>query len=222
MASSTLQPFQEASSVVFIGSFNPMIFQPSWFSDNDLMAESLTSMAEEVIITRELSIFVVSNIHVQVELGRFSLTTSDASMAPVIRDIAVGCFSVLEHTPLDLLGMNLDSTFESIPDQKWDKMTSRFAPSAPWDSVLEKPQMRVILMEGRRAGCNASKVTIRVQPQLPSGCLVAINQHYVLGQEERTSVQQRNENALRALQDDWQSFRTYAQKAAPKLIMDVT
>ena len=99
-------------------------------------------------------------------------------------------------------------------------MKYRLAPTAPWDSVLEKPQMRVILMEGKRQGCEAAKISIRVQPQLPSNCIVAINQHYVLGKEERTSVQQRNENALHALREDWQSFRTYAQQTAPKLIMD--
>lgn len=72
-----LSPVQEVHAIVTLGEFNPMIFHPAWFAANNLLPEEETDKAEGLIVTRELATFVVSDIHFQVEQGRFGLTTKN-------------------------------------------------------------------------------------------------------------------------------------------------
>jgi hypothetical protein len=78
--------------------------------------------------------------------------------------------------------------------------------------------MTQVVVEGKRSGCNADRVQIRVQPTGPRGVLVAINQHYQLETADRKDVRERNKEAIRVLRDDWTSFLNYARDAAIRLI----
>jgi len=216
----TRQPELEVHSVVALGEFNPMIFHPSWFSQNELLPPEETDEAESPIVTREISTFTVSDIHVQVEQGRFGLTTKNSAKTPLLRDLAIGCFTLLEHTPLNAMGLNLDYDFEMRTIGEWHAVGNRLAPKSAWSNILENPGMRAIVMEGKRTGCSADQIHIRVQPsnRAGQGIYVAVNQHYILHATNRKTVRQRNVEALRILKEDWNSFRHYASEAASSII----
>lgn len=220
----TRQPEQEVHSVVALGDFNPMIFHPSWFSQNELLPSEETDEAESPIVTREISTFTVSDVHVQVEQARFGLTTKNSAKATLLRDLAIGCFTLLEHTPLNALGLNLDFDFEMRSADEWHAVGNRLAPKSEWANIIENPGMRAIVMEGKRTGNSADRIHIRVQPSSrpAHGVYVAINQHYILKASNRETVRQRNAEALRILNDDWNSFRHYALEAAVSIIAGPT
>lgn len=221
MQTAELVPEQRVFAVVILGKFNPAIFHPLWYAHNDLIPREETDEASDVITSDEVSTFVVNAVHFQVERHRFGLTTKDASRAAYLRDLTVGSFTLLEHTPLTALGLNLDFRF-SLPDvEAWHEIGHRLAPKEHWNGILESPGMRGITMEGTRSGCNADRISIRVQPasSFEHGVFIGINQHYNIETEKRTSIAERNTEVMRILNSDWNAFQSYAENAALDLVL---
>lgn len=221
MPSSRPSLVQEVHAIVTLGEFNPMIFHPAWFANNNLLPEEETAEAEGLVVTRELSTFQVSDIHVQVEQGRFGLTTKNPAQAPLLLDLAEGCFRLLEHTPINHLGLNLDLEYEMPSVEDWHAVGDRLAPKAPWSGILSNPGMRAVVMEGQRDGCDADRVHVRVQPtNRVQAVFVGVNQHYNIKTEARQSVRERNAEAIRVVNEDWNSFRRFAKDSALAVITD--
>ncbi len=158
----------------------------------------------------------------QVEQQRFGLTTKDASKAPIVRDLAVSIFTLLEHTPLDALGLNLHMGYSLESKQCWNDVGHSLAPKVCWNGILEKPGLAGMTMRGQRTDCSADRIDIRVHPtpEHENGVYVGFNQHYDIKTEHRKSIMSRNREALRILQEDWNTFRSYAQKAAVNLLQN--
>ncbi|MCR9293907.1 MAG: DUF616 domain-containing protein [bacterium] len=215
-----LEPEQEVHSLVLLGSFNPSIFHPAWYSDNDLLAKEETAEALDLILTREVSTFTVNDIHFQIEQHRFGLTTKDAAKAPFLRDLAIGTFVLLEHTPLTALGLNLELEFALPSVEAWHEVGHRLAPKEPWKTILENPGMRGLVMEGKRPDCDANRIQIRVQPSrsITHGVLVGMNQHYDIKTESRESVRECNAEVIRILNNEGQSLRSFLLKASDTLV----
>lgn len=212
---------QETHSVVVLGDFNPKIFHPDWFSSNGLLPPQLTDEASSPLyVSRELTTFVVDDIHIQVEQSRLGLTTKNPAKFPAVKDLALGCLQLLEHTPLKALGLNLDFEKDMETADSWHAVGDGLAPKEPWRDLLQKPGLNTIVMEGQRAGCAADRVHIKVKPSPLSqyAVYVGINQHYDLDGPEQKSVRHRNREAQRILTDDWNSFRQYAGQCASILV----
>lgn len=220
MPASILEPEQRLFSVVILGDFNPVIFHPLWYAQNGLIAAQEVEDAEEVLTSQEVSMFRWNEIHFQVEQHRFGLTTKDAAKAPQLRDLAIGSFTLLEHTPLTALGLNLESRFKLENREDWDAVGHRLAPKQSWRSILEDPGMLAVSMSGTRRECAADRVSIQVSPAngLEFGVVVRINQHYTVETVRRTSLPDRNQEVIRILSEDWSDFRDYAENSAAQLV----
>jgi hypothetical protein len=213
-----IQPDRESIAIVALGDFNPSIFQPLWFSLNGLVPEEEANNADISIIHKQLASFAIGKIHIQVDESRLALTTVDFPQGPILRDLAIGTLSILEHTPLTAIGLNRDMvvTFES--DEDWHAIGHRLVPKEDWAQILERPGMRQVVVEGKRPDCKADQLHVRVQPSADREILIAVNQHYKLERVDRAEVRARHNEAIRVLQDDWTSFITYALGAADKLL----
>jgi len=216
------EPDQETFAIVVLGDFNPAIFHPAWFSANQLLPEEETREAEIAVITKEVAAFVVGNIHVQVDPVRFGLTTTQSTRGPVLRDVASGTLSVLEHTPLSAIGLNLDLQFHMPSEADWHRIGHALAPKELWTPFLEEPGMRHLVIEGTRPGCDAQRIHIQVQPIFSPkwSILVRINQHYRIDTADRPEVSDRHDAATRILDRDWPSFCSFAKQTAAKLLAD--
>jgi hypothetical protein len=136
--------------------------------------------------------------------------------------LVAGTFSLLEHTPLTALGLNLDLRYALESQDSWHAVGHSLAPKSYWDGILEDPGLMGVSMRGKRTDCEADRMDIRVQPVagMKNGVLVGINQHYKIETPLRTSVSERNQEAMHILQNDWNSFRSYAENAALQLIQN--
>lgn len=212
------ETLREAISIVVLGDFNPSIFQPLWFSANGLMPAEETKSADIAVIHKKVASFSMGKMQVQVDEARLGLTTVESPQGLVLRDLAIGTLSVLEHTPLKAIGINLDTVFVIDSDEAWHAIGHRLVPKSHWIPIVTQPGMQQVIVDGKREGCVADKVQIRVQPTGQRHVMVAINQHYQLETKERTDVRERHDAAIRALRDDWTSFFKYAGEAATKVI----
>lgn len=218
MPSRATEPERESFSVVVLGDFNPSIFQPLWFSTNGLLPKEETENATISIIHREFASFSIGGIQVQVDGTRFGLTTLETPQGPVLRDLAIGTLSILEHTPLRAIGLNLDSVFSVETDDAWHAIGHRLVPKNNWNAILDNPGMRQVIVEGQRQGCIANRVQMRVQPSGVREVICAINQHYQLDAPPSTSVRECHNKSLRALREDWADFVTFARSASISIV----
>lgn len=215
-----INPEQKIFAIVLTGEFNPSIFHPAWLSQNELVATEEAEDAEDIICTNEVSSFVLDGVHFQVERHRFGLTAKDESKAPWIRDLTDAVFSLLEHTPLTAMGLNLNVRYALEDMHSWHKIGHTLAPKDCWKDILEDPGMLSISVRGKRNNCSADRIDFNVQP-VPSpinGILIGVNQHYDLKTDKQTSVYDRNRAAKSILKDDWNKFRSYATKASSELL----
>jgi hypothetical protein len=213
-----VEPDRQSYAIVVLGDFNPSIFQPLWFSANDLLPEEETREAEISIIHKAIASFSVGKLQIQVDESRLGLTTVESSQGPILRDLAIGTLSILEHTPLKAIGLNRDMVFQYESEEAWHSVGHRLAPKADWECVLDQPGMMQLAVRGTRKDASADQINVRVQPSENKGILIAVNQHYQLETDERPDVRDRHKEALRVLRDDWHSFTNYAREAALALL----
>lgn len=211
---------QRIISTVMLGDFNPAIFHPQWLTINQLVSKESAEAAKNVNCHSEFSIFEVDDMHYQVEKKRFGLTTKDESQVPLLLDTAKAIFTLLEHTPLEAVGLNYDFRY-SMPDAlSWHRLGHTLAPKEPWKNLLTEPGMAGILIRGTRDDVPGARVDIRVNliSDGKNGVFIGINQHYRLDEFEPTAIAERNERVLDILDADWRPFCRYAQNAATEIL----
>ena len=111
------------SSVVAVGDFNPAIFSPDWLEGNKLIGKSDADTVREsksMISSHQVTSFETKWFALQVLENRFSLTSKDA-LSPALKDLAVGIFQLVPHTPVTAVGLNFLAHFKLTSEDitKW-------------------------------------------------------------------------------------------------------
>jgi hypothetical protein len=216
----------EEVSVVVLGSFNPTIFQPLWFSANGLLPSNESENAQIQIVHSEVTNFISGDwLKVEVTQNRFLVSTGDPSRANELRDLALGTFQILEHTPLEKLGFNRNIHYRIDNEELWHAFGDRYAPKDTWGNIFDGADYRVGLVNltiaGKRADAGATRVQFNISPStvIKPGVFVRINQHYELGGEDSTH-QERFEKFKQVLGHESESFLTFTSGACKKLFDD--
>jgi len=207
-------------SIVAIGSFNPAIFQPLWFSTNGLIRPEEAASATINLITNDVTAFRTEWFAVQVLSESSIFETKDPTKARPLRDLVVGTFTILEHTPVKAFGFNSQKHFRMGSEEEWHAFGDHFAPRESWKAVVSQPGMRVLGILGRRDGCKASAMNIIVQPSAPPhpGVLIHVNQHYDLLEAKKASQADLNAYLLEILRDEWDGFLEYCDRTEQHLL----
>lgn len=121
-----------ASAIVFVGNFNPAIFQPQWFDRYKILPIQDIQWAEgqkpkrteidkgqgrkmiidevpNMIITPERADINFPSERIQVDARKFICSTNKRKYFSLIKETTVKIFSFLEHTPVQQLGINFDA-----------------------------------------------------------------------------------------------------------------
>src|SRR5882762_5070374 len=109
----------------------------------------------------------------------FSLQ-GDFCATAVMRDLIVGTFNLLQHTPLHKLGINIDMHFRMDSEASWHAFGHRLAPKDLWQDTLKNPGMRSLTMEGQRPDAFRGYIRVQVEPSIKihPGVYVRVNDHY--------------------------------------------
>jgi hypothetical protein len=106
------------SSIVAVGDFNPAIFSPDWLERNDLIGEGDADTAREggrtrsmMLVSHQATTFETEWFALQVLESQFSLTSKDV-LSPAFKDLAVGIFQLVPHTPVTAVGLNFLGHFK--------------------------------------------------------------------------------------------------------------
>ena len=170
----------EGASIVLVGNFNPAIFQPAWLVAKGLLPEPEGAAAEIQTISAGVTAFSTSWLNLLVLPDRFTGACVGAHALELLRDLVVGAFSLLEHTPVRMLGLNRQMHFRMPSEESWHALGDRLAPKEPWTAITPAPKLRSITMELERDTSAGSVTSLKLESstRVPFGIYVEVNRHF--------------------------------------------
>ena len=210
-------PESEGANIVLIGDFNPKIFQPAWFAAQQLIRNEEAEDAKIDIIHSAVVSFSLEWLRLEVHQNRFFAATHQKPFYSPLRDLVVGTFRILTHTPVRMLGINCDFHFPTDSEQTWHAVGHRLAPKEMWCGVLEKPGLKSLSMEGHRPDEFIGRITVKVEPSQRTeyGVYVNINDHYEIKDKE-TSMG--CEELIDILESSWDKSIARSEKTAKRVL----
>lgn len=179
-------PVVESVDIVLLGSFNPQIFQPAWFAAQGLLSTAESQSAEIAIIHSQVVQFATERFEVVVAPDRFQVSTLDASSHEPMRDLAIGSFQVLSHTPIAAMGINSGGHYQLSSEDDWHRIGHTLMPPGNWEGLLKDVGMRSVVAEGQRPDGAVGYIRVTVEPsaRYERAVYIQVNDHFNYPTEE--------------------------------------
>ncbi len=211
-------PELQGINIVLVGNFNPSIFQPVWFASEDLIRRGEADAAKIEIIHPDLAIFDIEGYRIEVNQIRFSISTTQAPYFEVIRDLTLGTFRSLKHTPISMMGINFLAHFKIDSEEKWHEIGHILAPKPPWGDALDSPGLRSLTMEeSKRRDGRAGHLRVKVEPSVKiiPGIYLDINDHFQKPSGSKTTG---SEEIMTILDNSWEASLERSDKIIRTLL----
>lgn len=169
--------------LVLIGDLNPHIFQPEWFVVQKLLGEKEGASAKVEVIHSDIAVFELEWLRLEVTRSRLVATTKDDRYHEILRDLIIGAFTVLSHTPLKMVGINITFNYLLSDEKVWHSIGDQLAPKGIWKQVIDTPGLRSLAIESKSAVKDNYKniVSVAVSPtNVKLALRIHINDHYEL------------------------------------------
>jgi hypothetical protein len=169
----TPRPVKQTLSIVFVGSFNPRIFHPTWFEREGLTfpEEEAASLSETrtngPLVTPDLSRCEIGQeITIECLTNRFSINAATTLGEERLRSIAAAILAKLPHTPITAVGINHSQVFDTRNEGEWHQIGDLLVPKQEiWSKVMEgRPGMALLRVEELRPGPPRVRVWATVEP----------------------------------------------------------
>jgi len=208
-------PELDGAAVTLNGSFNPKIFQPQWFARQNLLPQAEADAAEIQIIHPQVCQFQTERFHVQVTLEQFTMATKPNTTSEPLRDLVVGTFFILEHTPVSAMGTNRMMHFPTSSQDEWHRIGDALAPKDLWAPVLVgRPGLESLDISAYPDGQTKYRVNVKVQPSrlITNGVYFEVNNHHVAPNEDGLR------SCMAVLRDSWEEKQNAALKIAVHIL----
>lgn len=208
-------------TIVALGSFNPAIFHPVWFTHNGLIREAEASTSEVQVVSPQVTVVKFEWFVLQVTPERFVVDTRDPRKFLPLRDLVSATFTILEHTPITAFGFNSYQWFQLESKEAWHQFGHHFAPKESWSGILDQPGLLTLTIQGTRPSSRANRIQISVQPARgeENGIVISVNEHYDV--EQRPDDEPTSANALvETLDQAWDGFQEYSSKVGSHLLQE--
>lgn len=170
----------EGLTIVLVGSFNPGIFQPAWLAAQKLIPDAEAQNAKITLITPNVAVFSIGWAVLSIEKDKFIIECDQPAFYEAARDLTLGTFHVLKHTPVKYLGVNRRSHFQMENPEMLHTTGHLLAPKVYWKDVLKNPLLRSMTMLSERTDDYKGAVNVTIEPslQISSGAFVQVNDHF--------------------------------------------
>lgn len=206
-----------SASVVAIGAFNPAIFTPDWLERNGLIgSDDANGMraAENLVVTRQVTLLEAESFTLQVEQNKFTASCKGV-LTPALRDLVIGIFELVSHTPIRALGQNFDTLFKFLDEASYHRVGDVLAPKSLWGNVYSADRFAIGLdkliikiQEGQRFEKFHSNNCRNIIVERGATSFPAINftynDHHELA-ENRADGRSQAEDAAEILRNEWET-----------------
>jgi hypothetical protein len=185
-----------------------------------LLDESEATAAEIGIIHTDVVSFKVGPLAIEVMRERFQAQTEDATAFEALRDLIVGAFGRLSHTPIAAIGINRSTHHEMPSVSAWNEIGHRLLPKQPWEGVLEHPGTRSLTVEGRRPDSHEGYIRATFEPSnvVANGVFQLVNDHLQLNRGDAAHNIPASE-AMTVLGEVWSDSLARAQRIVDHVLM---
>lgn len=213
----------DQSSIVMLGSFNPRIFQPSWFVRHELLPPEAESETDINLISNDLAVFQTDWCRLEVMNERFAVHSLAAPVVESLRDLIKGTFEVLRHTPISRAGLNTAAHFTLPNEEAWHKFGHAIAPKADfWDPVLQNPGTLTLTVQAQRPDDYGGHINVKVEPssRVRYGLFVETNEefHAPAGTDDATWISSLLSEAWDPAQKRARDIRTHILEQALRIV----
>lgn len=209
-------PEISGATVVLVGSFNPTIFQPAWFAKQELLRQAEADSADIKVIIPQVTHFETERFALQVTNERFAISSKPSANQAPIADLVRGTFFVLEHTPVNAMGINHHMHFDMKSEEAWHKIGDTLAPKDIWRSVLEgrRPGLLSMTIQSEQEEPKGALFRVKVEPstQIRFGIYFETNEHYPAPETQRLP------GLMDILGRRWEESHNYASKIAEHIL----
>ena len=190
-------------SVVLIGDFNPVIFQPAWLASKGLVRENEADKVEMELIHKELVRYNFDWAKFEINQNRFEIRTSQEPYFEAVRDLIVGIFKKhLKETPITALGLNHIKHYQLSSEQYYD-FGNTLSPLANWKDSFRDPKLfQLEMLDSKRADDKEGylRVKVSVSDEITTNAVsININDHYGLSKDSKG----RSGEIISILEDNW-------------------
>ena len=234
----TLEVF--STQINIVGSFNPPVISPGWLAENELIGKAdcdYAIMEKSLAITPEICRFETEWFSLQIIQQQFILTSKGA-VTPALKDLAVGIFTLLEHTPVTAVGINSMAHFKTYSTKDYHRIGDVLAPKSIWHSVFAESanqsvglQQMVVSVNGgpRDSQLTPMRKNVIIGPsnEILNGLHFVLNDHFTINstKEPRVSASDHlikiiNENLQNSMDEAKASFATVIRRALDTKEMD--
>ena len=168
--------------IVFLGDFNPSIFQPYWYSHHGLISNDEAEKAQIKLIHPDITDFGIDWFNIQITRDRFIIKTQQESHFDPIYDLIMGTFSLLKETPLKRMGINFEAHVKMRDENTWNNYGDKLAPKEIWKRKFNRPGLNVLQIKSDRLDEYNGYILATIKPsnELQYGVHFHINDHYEL------------------------------------------
>lgn len=193
----------EGCGIVLIGLFNPLIFTPSWLALEGLIRKTEAHKAEVKVIHRDITAFSLDWMELEVSRERFKVNTTNSAYFEVLRDLCVGIFTLLRHTPLKAVGINFDFHLNTDIETS-NRFFSIISPLEPWNNIFTNPKQEEIIIKGERTDKHSGHWVVRINRStlVNDGVKILVNDHYELDVDPEKSTSKKISNRKDDLPSD--------------------
>lgn len=206
------------SAIIAVGDFNPAIFSPDWLERNNLIGKGDADTARErsqakpLLISHQVTAFETKWFALQVLENQFSLTSKDA-LSPAFKDLAVGIFQLVPHTPVTAVGLNFLAHFKLASEDEYHRVGDVLAPKDIWKYLypdeshgLADLTIRVQYVTRGEPVRTKDEKRISVQPssQIKFGVFLSYNDHHDVSSGD-VDTRRPAEQVATIIDNEWES-----------------
>ena len=157
-------------SIVLRGSFNPKIFHPFWFVQNQIVDEKMLSSEDVEVMHQEVCVIKPEWAEIRVETTSFMITSYESPFVNILDFVQKTFSENLSHTPIEKLGINRTVHFSVGGSSAQDRLGMKLAPPDVWGDWGPK----ITAGEGEsRGGLRSVTMEQRELDDRPHGCIRA-------------------------------------------------
>ena len=221
---------QETHSLVVVGRHNPAIFFPDWFLRHNLIrpeeaeqaqAQGDASPSQLRVVHPDITVLDFGWMNLQVNRERWVATASQPDSYEETRDLTLGTFRLLRHTPVKAVGINFGFHYE-LAEEDFAKFFELLKPNPMWQGLFKDPlPVQLIFQEMAREGPYDGFTRFQIQPstQVKNGVFIDINDHYQLDSSETAYAS--GIEVDRLLTQQWETSVKLSRKYADQLIEQI-
>ena len=208
----------DAAGIVCVGVFNPAIFQPEWLAARGLIQRTEAEGAEIRVITPDVAEFKIKWAQLQVIRERLTAGTETPDDFPLLRDLVVGAFQLLEHTPITAVGLNRQMHFRVEDPAAWHHIGHVFAPKAIWRRHMKNPGLKLLTIKAQRPDDLSGEININVNPVMVATTSntveVFVNSHLDVRHTPTAGA------VSKLMAEQWERTMDFASELGTRLITD--